>query len=398
MLWSLALMAAAVTATYIDRSYDLRTQIDHLPWFLFMGTRAARDMLNAIAVSMLTVTSLAFSLMMVAVVQTANAYSPRILREFLADSTNQNVLGILVGTFLYSLIGLRSISAYHSQQIAPVLMTNGALLLAIASTGGLVRLIDNVSRSIKVEDVIRRIVWAARNEVEHDFFEPVGHACPAEVHPEQYPAHGSTSIVSHQTGYIQLIDARALFELACRHNLLVRFHKTVGDFVISNTRIMDVWGEVDDDLHEELIDAIALGPERTLLQDRRFAVRQLVDVALRALSPAVNDPTTAIDTMNAIADILARMAEEGLEVASRCDEDMKLRLIFPTYGFADLLELAFGQILYYGGDDRVVLAHVLDICSQLHEMAPDDEVEASIAHYIDSRHLEERVRQAWLPN
>ncbi|MGM0558049.1 MAG: DUF2254 domain-containing protein [Myxococcota bacterium] len=384
MLWVLGLAGIALGFSYLDRIYELDEETDVLPWFLFMGVDAAGDMLTAIATATMTVTSLAFSLMMLAVVQTANAYSPRMLRDYLSDKFNQHVLGILLGTFVYSLLVLRGVSAYKADAFAPLLGTNGAFLLAIASTVALIGFIDNVSRSLKVGSVIKRILESASNIDDAPFYTEAGEAWRRDTVPD-YPDSQPLSIPADDTGYVQLCDVETAYELAVEEDLLIDYEKTVGDHALKGARIARVWGEdIDDKLFEKIRGTLILGSERTFDQDLRYVVVQLSDIALRALSPGTNDPTTATDTMNSIGEVLIRVVSAGLGNPLRGDEDDNLRLVFPYIGFESLLDLAFGQILHYGGEDEVVVDAVEDLCLQLRQLTIDEAQRRALDGFLKS--------------
>ena len=386
-VWVMSLTGIALGFSYLDRLYDLEHATDVLPWFLFMGVDAAGDMLSAIATATMTVTSLAFSLMMLAVVQTANAYSPRMLRDYLSDATNQHVLGILLGTFVYSLLVLRGVSAYDADAFAPVLGTNGAFALAIVSTVALIAFIDNVSQSLKVGSVIERILSSASDIDEEPFYTSVGEAWRRDSVPD-YPDTQALAVPASDSGYVQLCDAESAFELACEEDLLIDFEKTVGDYVLEGARVARVWGEdIDEEVLERIRKTLLLGSERTFDQDLRYAVTQLSDIALRALSPGINDPTTATDTVNSIGEVLIRLVSAGLGNPLRGDEDEQLRLVFPYIGFESLLDLAFGQILHYGGEDDVVVAKVHDLCLQLRQLTIDEGQRRAIDGFLKAHDM-----------
>jgi uncharacterized membrane protein len=386
-VWVVALTGLALGLSYLDRLYDFEHATDVLPWFLFMGVDAAGQMLTAIATATMTVTSLAFSLMMLAVVQTANAYSPRMLRDYLSDATNQHVLGILLGTFVYSLLVLRGVSAYDADAFAPVLGTNGAFGLAIASTVALIAFIDNVSRSLKVGSVINRILSSASDIDDSPFYNEAGESWRRDSVPD-FPDSQPLAVPARDSGYIQLCDAKGAFELACENDLVIDYEKTVGDYVLKGARVARVWGEdIDDEVIEKIRGTLALGSERTFDQDLRYAVNQLSDVAVRALSPGINDPTTAMDTMNSIAEVLIRVVSAGLGNPLRGDEDEQLRLVFPYVGFESLLQLAFGQILHYGGEDKVVVEEVQNLCLQLRQLTIDESQRRAIDAFLESNDM-----------
>ena len=183
-LWTLGLGSLAVVITSLDRSY-FSVDATTLPWFLMSQAEGARTMLGSISAAMLTVTTLVFSITMVAVVQTANAYSPRVLREYLSDTANHHVLGILIGTFLYSLMVLRGVQVAEGdrQPFVPIYAANGALVLSLLSILAFIYFLDHIAHSIKVNHIIRLILEETLELVRAPFPANTGHGWPATPPP-----------------------------------------------------------------------------------------------------------------------------------------------------------------------------------------------------------------------
>lgn len=366
MIWMIGFGLLAVLLIAADRRYLFQQSNLEIPWFLVGGAEGARTMLGAIASAMLTVTSLAFSLMMVTVVQTANAYSPRILRQYLADKDNQHVLGILIGTFLYSLLVLRSVRSGEDSEFVPVLATNGALVLSLLSTAALIYFINHVAQSIKVGNIIQLILDNTEYVVEAAFPREIGQPWQRKS-PPTLPSADPVTILSEETGYIQLFDHSALMQYATEHQLVIEVTNMVGDFVLRGTPLVRIWGDktVDEELAAVIQRTFILGTERTFSQDLRFGIRQLADIALRALSPGINDPTTAVNAINSLATLLAQVIERGPVSPYRCDAEGRLRVAFPDLSFHVQLEEAFTQIIHYGAADFAVIGRLIEVFGQI---------------------------------
>ena len=367
--WMLALGAAAVSLNTLDRVLHGRGLYEPLPLIFKSEPDQMRDMLTVIASSMLTVVSLAFSLTMIAVVQTANAYSPQILREYLRDRYNQHVLGIFVGTFVYAILVLRNTSA-SQESFTPVLGHNGALLLAIVATLALIAFIDHVTRSIKVNNIIHRLVNTVTDTLDADA--EVGQ--PSPDFPGADPDAARATLRSGSNGYIRLINGERALALAEEHDLIVRFHARVGDYIIRGGALAEVEGEASDEARDALRATLVLSSERSMVQDHRHGLGHLVDIALRALSPGINDPTTAIDALHAITTLLGRIARTHTRRSEhRADAGGAPRLELPGTDFRGYLAETLHPILHYGGSDPRVAVELVEAIARLGEVVPHAE-------------------------
>jgi uncharacterized membrane protein len=383
-LWMMIYTALALILLEVDTRLDQATI--NLASYGLLRTEAegARTMLGAIVTAMLTVTSLAFSLMMVAVIQTANAYSPRLLRRYIADTNNHHVLGILIGTFLYSMIVLRSVSG--KVEYAPFIATNTAVLLALIATIALVQFLNHVPQSIKVSSIIKLTLDRTKRVIERGFPRDVGRPWIGDAPPE-LPAGPATPIHAKTSGYVQIFEDDVI-AAAREADVIVQMVWRMGDYVLAGTPIAQVWGQVDDALERAICKGCVLGSERTMEQDMAFGLQQLTDIALRALSPGVNDPSTAATAIDALSFLIARVIELEQVSPYRCDQAGQLRIVFQDWRFEAMIEDTYLRIVQYGGGDVLVLAQLLRACEQLScvatlESQRDslwDLVEASNAH------------------
>jgi uncharacterized membrane protein len=348
----------------------------------------ARTMLGAIATAMLTVTSLVFSLMMLAVVQTANAYSPRLLRRYISDPANQHVLGILIGTFVYSMVVLRAVSGNSAS--APVIATNMALLLSLVATVALVHFLNHVPQSIKVSSIISLILSQTQKVIERGFPRDVGHPWEGEGKPV-FPESQPRQLCAHDSGYVQYLADEKLLRTAYDADLVIRMHWRMGDYILAGTAIASVWGELDEKLEGTIRRACILGVERTLPQDAGFGLQQLTDIALRALSPGVNDPSTAATSIDAVTFLLGKALDRELPSPYRCDEEGDLRLVLPRASFSELIEDSYLRILQYGGQDVAIMRQLLRACEQLHTIARGEAERELLWSLVEAIHDQART-------
>ncbi|MEZ4863559.1 MAG: DUF2254 domain-containing protein [Caldilineaceae bacterium] len=359
-IYTLLAIALALINPYID-------QITKWEFYSF-GADNARAVLTAIASSMLTVVTLTFSILMVSFTLASQQFSPRILRTFTRDRTSQHVLGLQIGTFLYSLLVMVRIHDVGETIFIPLISVLGAIGFSLVGIGAFVYFIDHISRSIRVNYVIANIgeqtVTLLREE------------CSQTAGDEQQPAipvrpaalqEKSTPIKAKRAGYLQGIAYRRLVEIAHKHDLVLELACMTGDFISVGRPVAHFYPaqEPSAELMENLLNQFDIGTERTMFEDTLFGIRQLVDIALRALSPAVNDPTTAMNCLDYLTNILIQAAACSDESSSLCDEEGHVRLLAQRVGFAALVELAFNQIRHYGSGDVLVDMRMIDALTEI---------------------------------
>jgi len=387
-LWVVALALTAIGLISLERTL-LPLNTAGLPWFVTDQASGARTMLGSISTAMLTVTSLVFSITMVAVVQTANVYSPRILREYLSDTSNHHVLGILIGTFLYSLIVLRSIESPDAEAdgpapFVPTYATNGALLLSVCSIGAFIYFLDHVAHSIKVNNVITLILTNTLTLAKDPFPQSVGQGWPRReppIVPREQPIH----VPAQADGYVQMVDGAGLVTLAEQEDVVIRLERQIGDYVRPATTIATVWfAESSADIAGRLRQNIQIGSEQTLAQNLLFGLRQLSDIALRALSPSTNDPATALTCIDALSSVLDDLVDMAPISPYRCDPQGVLRVIAPTITFAQTLQQSFSQIRRYGASDVEVVLRLLQIADALADRTTRHAYRTDLAEFVQA--------------
>lgn len=366
-VWMLVYAGLALGLVALDTWLDTRIDPAAIPRLFRSDPNDARALLGAIVGAMLTVVSLAFSIVMLAVVQTSNVYSPRLLRLYMGDAYNQHVLGVLLGTFVYSLIVLRSV---HQAGFAPTLATNVGVLLALFATIALIAFLHHVPQSIKVDSIIQMILANCEEELDRAFPSGIGIACetiPTEAELSAKPL----CVPAVRSGHVQLFDFTPLEERDDRPPIILRMTWGMADFLVEGTPLAEVWGEFDDDDREALERACVWGTERTLRQDPRFGLEQLTDVALRALSPGVNDPTTACSAIHALTVLFAKLITREPIPVWRSDASERVRVKFQQPSFEQLVGLSYLRILAYGSRDVVVLTQLIRAAEQLARVLED---------------------------
>jgi uncharacterized membrane protein len=340
-------------------------------WIYTGGPDGARGLLSAVVSSMVSVTATAFSIAIVALQLASSNFGPRLLRTFMQDTGNQIVLGTFISTFVYCLLVLRTVRGEDYDIFVPQISITVGIVLALISIGVLIYFIDHASTIIQASHVISEVSTDLDGAIERLFPEKIGHSTsepkhqigeiPASFDSQAYPI-GATG-----SGYLQIIDEAELMKLARKHNLLLRVKLRPGKFAIQGSELVMAWpGErVNEKLAEQIENTFILGNERNEQQDIEFPINELVEIALRALSPGINDPFTAIRCIDRLSAGLSRLAQRDFPSPYRYDENDNLRVIANPVTFTELTDAAFNQIRRYGQSDVAVTIRLLDAIARI---------------------------------
>lgn len=344
----------------------------------FAGTpEGARAVLSVVASSTITVTALTFSLTVVALQVASSQFTPRLLGTFLSDRGNQAVLSVFLGTFAYSLIVLRSVrsSAEDSGPFVPDVAVGVGLVLALLSVAMLVYFFHHLTQQFRVESVLAGVRDDTLALIHRHV--PVRDGQQPELALPPVP-DGAVTLRAGRSGYLQAVDERVLLRVACEHAAVVRLRPVLGTHVTAGTTLAWAWSADSagappaepDALVRGVHESVQLGPDRTLQQDVAFGVRQLADIATRALSPGINDPTTAVDTIGALASVLCELSCRHLAPLVGVDDQGRVRAAAPQPSFAEILALACDQPRRYGRTEPAVLTELLRMLTDLAEVGP----------------------------
>ena len=337
------------------------------------GAEGASSLLGAIAGSMITIAGVVFSMTLVALSLASSQLGPRLLRNFMRDTTTQMVLGTFVATFLYCLLVLRTIRRAEEIVFVPHLSVTLGVLLAVVSVGVLIYFIHHVSVSIQANEIVARVGTELIEGIERLFPENIGRGAPRI--PTEPPDAGfldtfdreARPIGSAGEGYLQFVDGDDLIALAIQEDVVIRLERRPGQYVVATRPLALVWpgNKVTDQLIDRVNSAFALGNQRTSGQDIEFAVNQLVEIAIRALSPGVNDPFTAMVCVDRLGSALCRLAELDMPSPYRHDTQDQIRVITPVFTFPDVTDAAFNQIRQYGRSSTAVTIRLLETIAEV---------------------------------
>jgi uncharacterized membrane protein len=380
-----------------------------------VGESGSRDLLGAIAGSMLTVASTTFSITIAVLALSSSTYGPRLVRNFMADRGNQFVLGIFVATFLYSLMVLRSIRVLSDSSsgdyFVPHLAVNVAVLLAVLSISVLVYFIHHISDSVQVWTLAERVRADLLGTVDRLYPDDAGEADgegtggPAA---EKVADRDGEALTSLETGYVQGVDAAGLMAVAAEHDLVVDLRVRPGEYVTQGAvvAVLRPADQVDENGRTSVRQAIRVGRARTPEEDVGFPALLLEEMAVRALSPSTNDPYTAINALDNLATGLVALADRPMPSPFRYDSQGLLRVIAPRASLIDVLEHVLDAMRFYAVAHPTVLHRTLDLIAQVggaaHDVTVMPRLDAHVRDLVDAfsatspqgRDLEELNRHA----
>ncbi|HEX2187353.1 MAG TPA: DUF2254 domain-containing protein [Longimicrobiaceae bacterium] len=359
-----------------------------LGWIYSGGPEGARAVLSVIGGSVMGTAGVTFSITIAALSLASGQFGPRILYNFMRDTGNQVVLGTFIATFIYCVLVLRSVRGGEAaERYVPHLSVTVGVALGLASLGVLIYFIHHVSISIQAPHVVAGVARDLHHHIDRVYPQRIGHDPDparerrvADEVPEDFDRRAA-AVISHHNGYLQAIDEEQLMELATGSDLLVRVETRPGAFLLRGGRLLSVWPpeRLDEELDERLRAAFALGAQRTHLQDVEFSVDQLVEVGVRALSPGINDPFTAMNCLDRLGAALCHAAGRDLPSPFRLDDAGKLRVIARSRSvFAGLVDASFNQLRQYGRSSVSVTVRILETIARVLACVEGDEEQAAL--------------------
>ena len=332
------------------------------PHLFGAGAEGARQMLSTLAGSMMSVLGVTFSMTLVALALASSQYTSRILRNFMRSRVTQSTLGIFAGIFTYCLIVLRTIRGGDEGAFVPNLAVFFAFILALGGVGVLIFFIHHIASSIQASSIIASVADETVAAVDRWLPEQRGHGPDDDEDQMPRSPEGTSwrAVPAEASGYIQSVDYEALLRLARDRNTIVRMERGIGGFVVHKAPLaslaLEHWPERA--TTTALNAAYGISRHRTVDQDPAFGIRQIVDIALKALSPGINDTSTAVMCVDHLTAILARVASRRFP-ASRRYEGGDLRLIAVAPTFEDLLAGSFDQIRRNAEGNVAVMTRML---------------------------------------
>ncbi|WP_158265057.1 DUF2254 domain-containing protein [Blastopirellula marina] len=362
-----------------------------LPFWLETTTDGAQTVLSTISGGMITVAGVVLSMTMVTLSITSSQFGSRVLRTRIRDRTTQWTIGLFLGTTVYSLVVLKMVRKIGQEDLLiPHLSVMAAIFFAIISLVVLLYFIHHITMIAQAPEIVASLAHDLNRSIDHIFPEKIGDPPPENVpdgealtDQQREAIDGGLAIRSTSEGYIQSIDADILLKLATDGDLVIELPKRPGDFLSRQETIARVAGgksEDEDRLTTTVNEAFYLGNSRSPRQDVNCSVHELAQMAVRALSPGINDPYTAVNCIDRLSAALCRLSERRIPKANRFDEEGHLRLVVDRQTFASVLHAAFDQIRCYALTSVAVSQRLLEGYQRIANCLTEPDQAADVLH------------------
>ena len=419
-----SLMAiSAILLSLVTTTLDSRLGsewVEGINWLYANKPAGARAVLSTVAGSMITVAGVTFSMTILAISHTTSQVGPRLLNNFMGDRGNQITLGVFIATFIYCLMVLRTVRNADTAppggapvgDLAAAFVPHIAVIvgvsLAIASVGVLIYFIHHIPEAIHVSNIIAGVGCGLNARIVDQFPARLGHPHKDKSDrssisdlPDSF-YESAVSITARRDGYIEYMDGDALMNAARKHDLILRVCSNPGDYVTTSSVLLlaSPADRVDEEVERSLSRMFVCGAQRTATQDLRFQLNQLVEVAMRALSPGVNDPFTAISCMDWLQSALQQLSTRELPDAHRYDENQNLRIVAEPVTFTSFASMVCDQLRPYVSADRNAAIRMMELLGSVILQAPEHTSRRLLARHacalrrdcrksLDSRALKE---------
>ncbi|MGB3789809.1 MAG: DUF2254 domain-containing protein [Phormidesmis sp.] len=368
----MVMIAAALFLASVLVAVDRTMQVEGITILgeLFpKGTQSASTLLSAIATSLLTVTGSVFSIAIVAIQLASGQFGPRMLRDFMQDRSNQITFGVCSATFVYTIAVLWAVEDSKNISFTPQISVFVSLLLTIVSVCVLVFFVHNIANAVHADNLIARIGRDLEGCIDRLFPEREEETNRLVWEVSSDFESKATAMLATHSGYIQQIDTERLKAIASQHNLVLKVLYRPGQFVVQNSVLFYAQSKTDlkllnrNVLGKQLDQSISRGNQRKPKHDVEFPIKQLVEIAIRAISPAVNDPFTAVRCIDRLSVSLCYVLQKAPQKTYLFDSADALRVIVEPTTFEILTNAAFDQIRQYGQTDVAVTIRLLEAMS-----------------------------------
>lgn len=423
-LWFVPSVVGAAGVLLAVAMVELSARVDpqaleRFPRVFGASADSSRSLLSAIAGSVITVAGVTFSLTMVAVTQASAQFTPRVLRTFMRDRPTQVVLGVFVAIFAYCVVVLRTVRSVQESRFVPSIAVVLGIVLALGSMGALIFFVHHIATTLQATHLIERVGRDTLGAIDRLFPEEIAEPAAAPNATVLAALERATwrPVLARATGYVRSVDGGTLVNTAESGDVVVRLAYGVGDFVIAGTPVSwttrlprDAGNSSDtspeaattDDFERRIARSFEIGTSRTIDQDAAFGVRQLVDIALKALSPGINDTTTAVTCVDWLGAVLVRMANRRVETPFRMKAGV-VRVVAAGPTFERLLDLSVDEIRQHADRNVGVLGRVIEMLGRVAAMTEAAPRRVALAgkvrllaqhaeRHVDAAHDRDRIR------
>ncbi|MHA7136005.1 DUF2254 domain-containing protein [Rossellomorea arthrocnemi] len=357
-LFSLISLALALITFYFDwwlsqHKYPL------FPKVLFSNFDLSMTIISTIASSIMTMTTITFSTIMVVLTTFLSQYSPRTLQNFINDRPTQRVLAIFVSGVVYCITLLILLQDESGQKL--YISSAFAGIVAIICLFVFVYFVHHVSNWVKVSNLIHNITIKTNQKIDNSYLyrKNAINEQPSTFNEVLFDVTEPILVYSEQSGYLQQINIEGMINKAAKDEAVIRMVKTPGEYLLEGTPVMTAWTTNKEIDVEDYLEYLVFGPDKEPMEDIELGIRKLVEIALRAISPAINDPNTAKNCIEEIGIILSKLAKHKLPSSYLSDEENNVRIILEQPTFGDFLYKSFYQLRHYGKQDISIIAEIL---------------------------------------
>ena len=384
------LQVAAFVLAWVTLSLDaggLPKPISEFSWIYDADAGGARSVLSTIAGSMITAASVTFSITIVALTMTSSQFGPRLLRNFMRDPVNQVVLGTFIATFLYSLLILRTVSGTEDAHFIPYLSISVAFIMAFGSALILIYFIHHISTSISASDVIASVSCELEQRIEKVFPEPydADSKQPNATDLAEKCRSKGQEVLSDKTGYLRAVNYEGLLLLTSKNDGFINLNVRAGDFLVKGAPIGQILLDkaARPEFLKQLLSCLIIGETRTAEQDIEFSIHQLVEVAVRALSPGINDPYTALVCLDRLGSALHSILGRNPLPEYHCDESGTARLKVSAVSRRGCINASFNKIRQCTREVPSVAFRMLEVIEVVARQADTREVAQALQRHVD---------------
>ena len=362
----------SVSLVYLDSLINIPKE-GWVRFFLVTSSDSARSILSTISSAMMGVAGTVFSITLVVLTLASSQFGPRLIKNFMYVRLNQVVLGLYISTYLYCLLVLNSITDSDGYTFIPSISILVAIVAAITNIILLIIFIHQIAISIKADKVVSDISEFISEQLEILFPEKMGREIEDEKDVDASAAvsgyQKQISIKSPESGYLQYVDSDTLIEIITKNDALLELSCRPGDHLVEGVEIGLLYsnGEWKKNEFEKIYNQFVIGKIKTSQQDLEFSIHQMVEIAVRALSPGVNDPYTAIACVDNLTAIMCYLARAKFPSKYRFDEEGNLRVIADTLDFEGVLDAAFNQIRQFSGGSPAVIIRLMESLTTIHD-------------------------------
>lgn len=377
----------AFWAIWLDRVLFL----EDAPSFLYSGgPEGARAVLSTTAGSMITVAGVAFSMTMVAFSFASSQLGPRLIGNFMRDRGNQVVLGTFIGTFVYCILVLRTVSEKPARFVPHIGVSVG-LVLAVLSLGVLIYFIHHTALALQADHVIGLVGRELDHSIKHLYPGSMGEGGATARTDEfkrqeaQFRDADVAAVSLEASGYVKTLEVDRLMKVATKHDLVIRILSRPGRYAHDGIPVAQIRPphRASEEVKEEVAQAFVTAWTRNSQQDVEFAVNQMVEVAVRALSPGINDPFTAITCIDRLTTAILHLMRTEFPSRFRVDGEGRLRVIADRPDFKGVVDAAFHQIRQTGAQLPAVMIRLLEALTLLLEQAKTDQQRRALERHIE---------------